>query len=186
MIFLSENWDLPIQAPKMSELFKPCSYPLGGLTFFLFLCLIFISKCCRTCSVCIGQVLRFLFPAWLMLPPGSCNKELYLPNSVFFPSSLILENEEIALNEKNISLRQMKSLQNFSTNTWCLAKLEANGKRILYWQEWGKFHNRDCCRDCCCACLLTDSLSIKILMNGAKMMVFEYSKLFCFSHKCGY
>jgi len=84
--------------------------------FFLFLALTFISKSCRTCSLCMGQVLRFLLLEWLMLPPGSCNQELYLPNSVFFPSSLILENEEIALTEKNISLRQTNSLKNFSTN----------------------------------------------------------------------
>lgn len=47
-----------------------------------------------------GQVLKFLFHEWLVPPPRSCNKELYLPNSTFFPSSLILENEEIDLTEK--------------------------------------------------------------------------------------
>lgn len=42
-----------------------------------------------------GSCSEFLAPEWLMTPPRSCNKELYLPNSIFFPSSLILENEKI-------------------------------------------------------------------------------------------
>lgn len=93
------------------------------------------------------------FAYFFFLSGWCCNQEVvtrsYTFYSTFVSFSLILENEEINVTEKKkISLRQMKSQKNFTTNTWCLAKLEANGERILHWQKWDKFHNRDCCHAC--------------------------------------
>lgn len=75
-----------------------------------------------------GQVQSFLFPVWLMPSTRTSNKDLYLPKNIFFPSSLNLGNDKIALTEKKYQTETDNQLEKFQHKHVTFGKIRSKWK----------------------------------------------------------